>query len=342
MQRTKEPPVASIVEEPLQQSPGWSNVPGMDLRKMTVWEGLRPRFLDADWGEILGSLRRKGTTESPTLTLFNSALWKKSVNESSYQLLTSCMLLVAFAWVFVWLSSLFDAGPLRTILNLLPGFVQPLVGVPLADLATPAGRASVIYVDVVTLLICIGWAIGRGSSAVSGEIARGTMELVLTLPVRRHTVIIVPAIVAALGSGILALSVWLGTWLGLLTVGWHREASIWQFLPGVINLFAMTFCLTGLATFLSSWDRDRWRTIWLGGGLFIISTMFKMVARLWAPGDWLKYLSFLTAFEPQQLILMEGAWSRTMWLSGTLVGLGLLSYLAAILVFTWRDIPVPR
>jgi ABC-2 type transport system permease protein len=314
----------------------------MGAHKANTWGVLRPRFLDADWGAILGNLHRKGDTESPTLTLWNPALWTKSINECRYQLLTSVGLLVAFAWVFVWLASLFDVGPLRTILNLLPGFVQPLVGVPLAELATPAGRASVIYVDVITLLICIGWAIGRGSSVVSGDIARGTMELVLTLPVRRYTVIVVPAIVAALGSAILALSVWFGTWLGLVTVGWHREASIWQFLPGVINLFAMTFCLTGITTFLSSWDHDRWRTIWLGGGLFIVATMFKMVARLWPPGEWLKYLSFLTAFEPQQLILMEDAWSRSLWLSGVLVGLGLLSYLVAIVVFTWRDIPVPR
>ena len=315
----------------------------MVLRKANVFGGLRPRFLDADWGAVLGSLRRKGgCIESPTLTLLNSALWKKSINESLYQLVTSCVLLVAFAWVFIWLASLFDVGPLRTILNLLPGFVQPLVGVPLAELATPAGRASVIYVDVITLLICIGWAIGRGSSVVSGDIARGTMELVLTLPVRRYTVIVVPAIVAALGSATLALSVWFGTWLGLITVGWNREASIWQFFPGVVNLFAMTVCLTGVTTFLSSWDRDRWRTVWLGGGFFIVSTMFKMVARLWTPGEWLKYLSFLTAFEPQQLILMEDAWSQTLWLSGTLLGIGLLGYLVAILVFTWRDIPVPR
>lgn len=329
-------------EEPLQQSAGWCNVSGMWLRNTNAWGAIRPRLLDTDWGAVLGNLRRKNGTESPTLTLSNPALWTKSIRESWWQFVVSCGLLVSFAWVFVLLMSLFDMAPLQAILSLLPPFVQPLVGVPLAELATPAGRASVIYVDVITLLIFIGWAVGRGSNAVSGEIARGTMEVVLTLPVRRYTVIVIPAIVTALGAALLALSVWLGTWLGLATVGWHREVSIWQFFPAVVNLFAMTFCLTGVTTFLSSWDRDRWRTVWLGGGFFIISTMFKMVARLWPPGEWLKYLSFLTAFEPQQLILMPDAWSRALWLSGTLIGLGLLGYLLAILVFTWRDIPVPR
>lgn len=274
--------------------------------------------------------------------LVNPALWKKAVNDGRHQFVASCGLLIVFAWMFVWLTSFFDVGRLGMILHLLPDFVQPLVGVPLAELATLTGRVTVIYVHVITLLVCIGWAIGRGSSAVSGEIARGTMELLLTLPIRRVTVLAVPAAVTAIGSAILALCVWVGTWLGLVAIGWQAEVSIARFLPGTLNLFAMTFCLTGLTTLLSSWDHDRWRTMWLSGALFIVSTILKMVARLWEPGRWLRYLSFLTAFEPQQLILLSDGWSEALWLSGILIGLGLLGYLGALLIFCWRDIPVPR
>ena len=67
------------------------------------------------------------------------------------------------------------------ILKWLPGFVQSLVGVPLETLATPIGQLSILYVYVVTLLVCVGWAMGRGSDSVSGEIARGTMDLILTI-----------------------------------------------------------------------------------------------------------------------------------------------------------------
>jgi ABC-2 type transport system permease protein len=273
----------------------------------------------------------------------NRALWRKAVRDAKNQLLMSSLLLVLFGWVFVWLMSLFRVGALGKILTLLPGFVEPLVGVPLAQLATPAGRVSVLYVHVITLLVCIGWAIGRGSDTVSGEIGRATMDLILTLPVRRVAVLLVPAVVATLGTAVLVLSVWAGSWLGLWTVGWRREVSIWLFLPGAANLFAMIFCLTGLTTFLSSWDHDRWRTIWLGGGFFILSSILKMIARLWEHGAWLKYLSFLTAFEPQQLILMQqGSRSLSLRFDAALIGLGLLGYLAAALVFSRRDIPVPR
>jgi ABC-2 type transport system permease protein len=110
-----------------------------------------------------------------------------------------------------------------------------------------------------------------------------------------------------------------------------------------VNLAALTFCLGGMTTLVSSFDRDRWRTIWLSGGIFVAASIVKLISRLWSGGEWLKYLSFLSAFEPQQLILARlDRWRLTWELSGTLILLGLLCYVAAMVVFARRDIPVPR
>jgi hypothetical protein len=76
--------------------------------------------------------------------------------------------------------------------------------------------------------------------------------------------------------------------------------------------------------------------------LFIASMIVKMVARLWPAGWWLKYATFLTAFEPQQFILVRdhpaAAWGSNL----TLMGLGLACFGLAGVVLTRRDIPVPR
>jgi ABC-2 type transport system permease protein len=174
-------------------------------------------------------------------------------------------LLVLFCWLFVWLMSFFDVGKWQNLLSLLPNFVQPMLGVPLNKLASPAGQLSILYTHVVTLLVCVGWAVGRGSDSISGEIGRGTMDLLLSLPVWQITVMIVPAVVAALGTAVLAASVWVGTALGLSSVRFADPPPLGQFLPGAANLFAMTFCFTGITTLVSSGNRDRWRTISLSG-----------------------------------------------------------------------------
>ena len=285
----------------------------------------------------------------------NAALWNKAGRDCWLQLLVSVLLLAAFAWLFVWLMSLFKPGFLVALLDFAPDFAKDLIGISPKLLGKLSGRISVLYVHVIPLLIFIGWAVGRGSDAVSGGISSGRLELILTLPLRRVTVLIVPAVVSTVGAAVLAAALWAGMWLGLKTVDLDGEVAASEFLPGVLNLFAMTVCLSGATAFLSSWDRDRWRTIWLAGGFFVASAIIKMVARLWTPGAWLRYFSFLTAFEPQQLILQpeetcslplsgDGGLTLPLWLGYdlTLILLGLIGYAVAAVIFTRRDIPVPR
>jgi len=277
----------------------------------------------------------------------NAAIWKKAVRDARLHLVLTSVLLALFAWLFVWLTSLFPLGAWASMLQLLPpgiqGFLRAWLGVELVQMASLAGRISFLYLHVVTVLLFLTWALARGSEVVSGGISDGTMELILTLPIRRVWVLVAPAVVSTLGTAVLAASVWGGTWLGLSTVELEQDLSAWLFLPGAVNLFAMAFCMTGVTTLLSSWDRNRWRTIWLAVGFFVISAIVKLISRMWAPGAWLKYLSFLTTFEPQQLILMrEKAWSASIGYNVPLLAVGLLAYVAAAIIFVRRDIPVPR
>jgi ABC-2 type transport system permease protein len=273
----------------------------------------------------------------------NLAIWKKAVSDAWRSLVISSAILILFSWLFVWLMSLLEVGAWAVMLSFLPDVFKPLVGVEIAKLATRTGQLSVLYVHVVTLLVCVGWAVGRGSDSVSGEIARGTMDLILSLPVWRATVLAAPAVVATLGAAVLAASIWVGTWLGLLTFDLRGNVSPGKLAPGAVNLFAMTFCFMGITTFVSSWNRDRWRTIALSGVFFVISLIIKMVARLWEAGSWLTYCSFLSAFRPQLIILEP---EETGWLALPynlpLLVLGLIGHLAAAAIFTYRDIPVPK
>lgn len=268
------------------------------------------------------------------------ALWKKAIRAAWLQLLVSSLLLILFGWTFVWLMGLFKLGAWSGLLKMLPDFTRRMIGTPIAQLATPEGQISVLYIHVVTILLCLGWAIGRGSDPISGEISRGTMDLTMSLPVRRTSVLLIPAVVAALGAVILAASVLLGNWLGLVLARPGENLSITMFLPGAINLAALTFALTGITAFVSSWNRSRWRAISMVIGFYVASLIVQMVSRLWQPGAWLGYLSFLSAYEPQRLILeRQQTWSLSLSYNGTLVGLGLLAYLAAAVIFSRRDIP---
>jgi len=270
----------------------------------------------------------------------NRALWKKAIRAAWLQLLVSSLLLLLFAWTFVWLTGLFKLGAWSSLLKILPDFTRRMMGVPLAQLATPEGQISVLYVHLITILICITWAIGRGSDPTSGEIGRGTMDLTLSLPVRRASVLLIPAVVAAVGAVVLAASVLAGNWLGLVLARSEENLSIMSFLPGAINLWSLTFAMTGITAFVSSWNPNRWRVVSIVVAVYVVSVILEMISLLWQPGWWLAYGSFLTAYDPQRLILECGqTCSASLWCNGTLLGLGLLSYLAAAVIFSRRDIP---
>jgi len=274
--------------------------------------------------------------------MFNAALWKKAIRDAWKQLLASSAVLLLFAWLFVWLMSQFKVGAWQTLLNLIPDFMQPLLGVPLARLASVEGQLSVLFVHIVTLLVCVGWAVGRGSDVVSGEIARGSMEHLMALPVWRPSLLVPPLVVATVGAAVLGGMLWLGLLVALRTVELADPPAAAVFLPGVVNLAALTICMTGIATAISSWGHDRWRAIWWSIGVFVVSQIVEMVSRLWSEGAWLKYLTPLAAFQPQRLILVADQ-SHTLFVyTAALLSVALAGYLTAAAVLSVRDIPLSR
>lgn len=281
----------------------------------------------------------------------NHALLCKAVRDARLQLVLSAAGLVLFAWLYGWLVAQLPVGAFATMLRWLPDMFRPLLGAPVAELATPAGQLSILFVHIITMLVAIGWAVGRGSDPIAGEISRGTMDLVVSLPVRRHALLVPSALVAAAGAAVLSLALWGGIALAVKTVDFKQEVSPWRFAPGVINLFAMVFFMTGLTTLVSTWIRDRWYVIAASTGFFILSFIVKMTARLWPAGwpeavdipKWLLRATFLSLFEPQEMILVgPGGWLAGWPSSAGLIALGLAAYVAAALVFRWRDVPTVR
>lgn len=274
--------------------------------------------------------------------MFNRALWRKAFGD--VRLLLSCLtlLLFAFSWLFVYLSSLIELGPLGVFLQTLPPVFEKLSGVPMAAVATPLGRISAAYVDPVVLLGTTIWAIGRGSDAVSGEIGRGTMEMLVAQPVRRISILMTQAAMTTIGSAVLALSVLVGLSIGVATVSLPAPVDWRDFVPGALNLFAMMVFLAGVSTLVSAFGNHRWRTIGLIGGFYVIELILKVIGRLVERLEWVKYLTFATACEPQGLVIDRmHAWELSLRYDGALIGLGIVCYLVAAAVFCHRDLPAP-
>jgi len=129
--------------------------------------------------------------------------------------------------------------------------------------------------------------------------------------------------------------------------------------PAAVNVFSLGFFLAGLSTLLSSWDRYRWRTIGLVVGIYIVQLTLKIIGLASDRLAWLGRLTFFTAYDPVRFVSIavyqpESTWSLVLrdeaghFLSLgpvgynlILLGMGVVAYLSATVIFHRRDLPAP-
>jgi ABC-2 type transport system permease protein len=320
----------------------------------------------------------------------NRALLKKCIGEAQWLWLACAAGLFVFCWFRVWLVSRLEMSRFESIIENFREY-ERFSPVPFEQLFTYTGRVAMMYSEPLVVLCVSIFAIARGSDCISGEIGRGTMEMLLAQPVSRLQVLGTHATVTLAGVFLLTLVTWVGMWVGIETTYIKEEAppatikvpftsieipnplakkelvrtplseKIKQrdFVPALVNLFSLGVFLAGLATFASSFDRYRWRTIGLVVGFYVVQLIFKVASLASDSLSWLAYCSVFTAYEPEALVSVainspdetwavlrfdaEGHFRRLGPLGYDLVllGLGWAAYLASAVIFCKRDLPAP-
>jgi len=254
----------------------------------------------------------------------------------SLLLWSSCALaLFSFAWVRVWVVSLLDMGQFRTILEQFRDF-ERFAPIGFDALFTHTGRVGMTFDEPIVVLCTVVWCISRGSDVVSGELGRGTLEMVLSQAISRTTLLLSHAFVSILGLLGLALLLWAGIAAGVGTttvsetmptpsiripftaieiplttaepakeVFLMSERVDWQtFGTGVFSLFALGFFLLGLSTLFSSMDRYRWRTVGAAITVYVIQLVMFGLGKATERLSWLRATSFFNCYRPQKQIAM--------------------------------------
>jgi ABC-2 type transport system permease protein len=285
------------------------------------------------------------------MTFFNRALWRKTVAETLILLVPSALIVTGFSWLFVYLTNQMAIEAIPGFLKYLlpPEFLQ-LNSMKLSDWGTRKGVLSAIYIHPIIEFTCIVWAMARGSAAISGEISRGTMEVLLSQPISRTSLLAANAITAVLGAAVLASATVLGLSLGLATVPpRHDTGEVVAgsfFISAAVILFCYTVCMCGICTMISSWDHYRYRTIGIIGVFGVMQIVMDVTVRWVGNDNPLKKLAWgtiKTCFEPQQVLFSrpEEHARLMMQYCSTFLVIALLTYVAAGLIFSRRDIPTP-
>lgn len=264
-------------------------------------------------------------------------LLKKYVNESLLLWGACAAMLVLFCWVRVWIVCQFELQRFEVFLEQLKPF-EKFSPVPLSQLLTYAGSLAMTFDEPVLILCVLVWSIARGSDVVSGEINRGTLELLLSLPIGRVRLMSLHGAVCVAGLLGLCGCVWLGLYLGIQTnsvketstpkielsipfipikiplqvgnsetvlVPLRDRVDASLFLPAVFNLFGFGFVVLAFSVMCSAFDRFRWRTIGIVVSLYVIQLLLFLLSKSSESTGFCAALTFFSCYQPDAIVQLQ-------------------------------------
>lgn len=271
--------------------------------------------------------------------MIDRILVKKYIGQSALLWSALAMALFAFAWVRLWVVGQLDTSQFTAFLDMIKDW-EKYFPVELTALATYSGKVAMTFDEPIVILCTVIWAVARGSDVVSGELSRGTLEMLLSQPISRAKLMLSHALVSIVGLGLLCFALWAGLAVGIQLstvketqptpkiripivnldvpissgdpvvdiVPMRELVDVTWFASPIFHLFAFGFFVLALSTFFSSWDRYRWRTIGAVMTVYILELVLFGLGKAAESMSWLQGLSFFSCYKPQMMtaLVREG------------------------------------
>ena len=184
--------------------------------------------------------------------------------------------------------------------------ISTLVGTHVG--AAPTGQLLLAIVWVHPVVLAVLWAheIVLCTRWPAGEIDRGTIDVLLGLPVLRRAVYWSESITWGFsGVFVLAMAA-LGYALGARAIEPADRPGTGPVLLVLINLLCVYAATGGFAFLISSMSSRRGRAVSIVFGVVLASFLLNFVSQFWAPAGKLSFLCILSYYQPAR-ILDEGA-----------------------------------
>jgi len=267
----------------------------------------------------------------------NRGLIAKSIREAAVVtvMLAAALTLVEGILSFVLPTVMGDFSDTLLKMPFFRTIIQALLGADIGDQLVPQTFVAIAWVHPAVLALVWTQAIVFCTRVPAGEIDRGTIDLLLGLPVSRWQVYIAETVVF-LGAGLLLLLMaMIGHRVGILSIAPEDRPGLGTTLVIVVNLYCMFVAVGGLAFMVSSIGYRRGRAIAVVFGILMFSFVLSFLVQLWAPARALAFLSVLNYYQPLATV-RTGDWPIGDMLA--LLAFGTVFWTAGGLWFARRDI----
>ncbi len=220
-------------------------------------------------------------------------------------------------------------------LDFVKDMFKGLFGTEVGSLVGPGVIGAISWVHPLVLALILAYEITHCTRLPVGEIDRGTIDVLLGLPVSRMRVYVCESAVWLI-SGVMILGLGLvGNLVGTWTASSEHQSDLRALIVVVTNLYCLYIAVGGIAYLVSSVCDRRGRAIGIILTVMIISFLLNFLAQFSGFVKSISFLSVLSYYKPL-FILREPSWPWADML--VLLAVGVIGWALGAAVFSRRDI----
>ncbi len=192
-------------------------------------------------------------------------------------------------------------------IQFLQDLLAALLGAEIGETIGPHVFQAIPWVHPIPLAIIWAHELTFCTRLPVGEIDRGTIDVLLALPVSRWQVYLSETLVFLL-TGVVLLGMGLiGNYVGGALAGTSTLPTAGQIAAVLANGFCLYLAVGAVIYLFSSLSERRGRAVGLGLAVVMTSFLVSFLARFWEPAESLSFLSVLSYYRPM-LVFQNGDW----------------------------------
>jgi len=235
-----------------------------------------------------------------------------------WTVVASVALLVIGAFYVAVMSSAGDA-----YVTMLADFPEALANIYGQQDGTSAGMAMSGMYSLMAPIVLLAYAIGLGASSAVGEEEAGTLPILLASPLRRRSILVAKAIVAAFGVVVIIAVMWLGMVVFAALFG--MDISGHDPLAASIQLIGLVYLFGALSLGVSAWRGSSALGIGVAAGIAVLSyfvttmvPVVEQIAELARLTPWYLYTGAVALYDGLDPVLLAIALA----IAAALLGMG--------------------